>query len=114
MRDERYTSPYLLSPISYLQSPQRVRGWIQRKAAKAQNSQRWVALRATTETGGCAGLRPRPAGRGRIRVQAHIRPGPRLGDAGIAATRHGNTLRGTRKPHGKWLDRCRADLTSNL
>ena len=39
------------------------------------------ALRATREAGGGAWLCPRPAGRGRISVQARIRPWPRLRDA---------------------------------
>ena len=39
------------------------------------------ALRATTDAVGGAGLRPRPAGLWRNRVQAHIRPRPRLSDA---------------------------------
>ena len=50
------------------------------------------------------GLRPRSAGRGRIRVQARLRPQPRLSDA--LHRRHP-----TRKPasrdtesHGKWFD----------
>ena len=62
-----------------------------------------MALRANWEACGGAELRPRPASRRRIRVQARIRPRPASAMRCIAATRLGNPLRGERKTHGKGL-----------
>ena len=68
------------------------------------------ALRATWETGGGARLRPRPAGRWRICVQARIRPRPRLSDA---LHRHPiwKPASRDRKSHGKGL---KVSLSSEL
>ena len=59
-----------------------------------------------TETGGAPGYaRARRAISGFACEHASAH-GPALAMRCIAATRHGNPLRGARKPHGKGLDIC--------
>ena len=84
----------------------------QRREAEAQRGRGFPGRFARLwEAGGGAGLRPRPASRRRICVQARIRHQPASAMRCIAATRFGNPRCGTWKTHGKRLE---GSLSSRL